>query len=166
MQFARLNHIKGWRGFNTCQLFLISVSRWQQVQNEAVSRCEHESPSAASVCHKACDSFNCSALAGLLLGLHNNVLSGLGPQMLHQTGPDMHVIKSGESRSKHSRDLEQNLTKASEFRMQFLFLKAYLPLKLLEKYPTLPNGLPFSEVLKPSHLHEGGFHTSRTTRCR
>lgn len=112
MQFARLNHIKGWRGFNTCQLFLISVSRWQQVQNEAVSWCEHESPSAVSVCHKACDSFNCSALAGLLLGLHNNVLSGLGPQMLHQTGPDMHVIKSGESRSKHSSDLEQNLTKA------------------------------------------------------
>lgn len=49
-----------------------------------ISRREQESPSAASVCHKACDSSDCFVLAGLLLGLCNHVLPALGSQLPQQ----------------------------------------------------------------------------------
>lgn len=51
----------------------------------------------------------------------------------------MHVIKARESRSKQIMYLEQNLTIANEFRIQFLFLKAFLYQSLLEQHPTKTN---------------------------
>lgn len=46
-----------------------------------ISRREQESPSAASVCHKASDSCECFVLPGPLLGLCNHVLPGLGSRV-------------------------------------------------------------------------------------
>lgn len=51
----------------------------------------------------------------------------------------MHVIKARENRSKQIMYLEQNLTIANEFRIQFLFLKAFLYQSLLEQHPTKTN---------------------------
>lgn len=109
---------------------VFDFSRWQQVQNEAAFLGVNMNLHLQPLCHKACDSFNCFALAGLLLGLRNHVLSGLGPQVLQQTGPDLHMVKADLSTSGIFNQIwQQPLNSGFSF---CPWKPIYLPQKLLE----------------------------------
>lgn len=95
-----------------------------------ISRREQESPSAASVCRKACDSSDRFVLAGLLLGLCNHVLPALWAQ-----------ICTWLSQKKSDLSTSRMFT-GTEFRIQFLSLKAHLSQKLWEWCPGQPTDLP------------------------